>query len=97
MSTIAALIVIVIIIVALAIAYLVVVDQRTQRLQERVGPEYDRAVDEAGSRRAAATPLRERREDETSQDVTPGAASELEGQTDEGSAAAAAEDTQPDR
>lgn len=45
--------------------------RRRRRLRERFGPEYDRTVDEAGSRRAAERDLGEREKRHDSLDIKP--------------------------
>jgi hypothetical protein len=63
-----AIIVIVIIaaVIVLAALYLAMRSRRTDRLQDRFGPEYDRTVEETGGRRAAESELaaREKRREE---------------------------------
>ena len=49
-----------VVIAVLAIAWFALNSRRRQGLQERFGPEYDRAVETSGDRRAAESQLRER-------------------------------------
>ncbi|WP_418960797.1 hypothetical protein [Streptomyces tritici] len=59
-------------VVILLIAVAVVLDRRRRgRLREQFGPEYDRAVEEAGGRRAAERDLEEREKRHASLDLTP--------------------------
>ncbi|MFI8825068.1 hypothetical protein [Streptomyces sp. NPDC053431] len=59
-------------VVILLIAVAIVLDRRRRRrLQERFGDEYDRTVDEAGSRRAAERDLGEREKRHESLDIRP--------------------------
>jgi hypothetical protein len=53
--------IIVIVVVVLALAWLLARRARTQRLRKQFGPEYDRAVTDAGSRQAAEHELEDRR------------------------------------
>ena len=59
------LLIVVVAVVVVAALWLFARKQRTDRLQNRFGPEYERAVDEAGGQRQAETELvdRERRRD----------------------------------
>jgi hypothetical protein len=52
-----ALIVLVVLVVAAVVVWRAVSTRRTQHLRERFGPEYDRAADDAGSRRRAEAEL----------------------------------------
>jgi hypothetical protein len=49
-----------VVLVVLAVAYVASTSRRRRGLQDRFGPEYDRTVDSADSRRAAESELRER-------------------------------------
>jgi hypothetical protein len=65
-----------VVLVVLAIAYVATTSRRRRGLQDRFGPEYDRTVDSADSRRAAESELREReqRHDELDiRELTPAA------------------------
>jgi len=65
-----------VVLVVLAIAYVATTSRRRRGLQDRFGPEYDRTVDTADSRRAAESELREReqRHDELDiRELTPAA------------------------
>jgi hypothetical protein len=53
--------IIVIVVVVLALAWLLARQMRTTRLRKQFGPEYDRAVTDAGSRQAAEHELEDRR------------------------------------
>ncbi len=57
---------IVVVLVVALVLWLVARRRRSERLRDRFGPEYERAVDDAGKRRAAESELeqRERRRDE---------------------------------
>ena len=60
-----AVVVLLIVVIALIVLGALLVSrrrQRSQRLRERFGPEYERTVDEAGNRRAAEKELAERQE-----------------------------------
>ena len=67
------------VIVAIAVAVMVVLlaalwfakSRRSTNLRDRFGPEYDRTVDEAGSRRSAERELRERERHYDSLDIRP--------------------------
>src|SRR5256885_9175834 len=52
--------IIVVVVVAVAVIAIVAAVGRRRRLQQRFGPEYDRAVEDAGSRRRAEAELAER-------------------------------------
>ena len=54
------LLVAIIVVVVLVLAWLLMRQRRTRRLQERFGPEYERAVSDAGSRQAAEQELQDR-------------------------------------
>ncbi|MFD7445421.1 hypothetical protein [Streptomyces sp. NPDC059909] len=60
---------VVVVLAALAVAALLLM--RHRRLRERFGPEYDRAVEETGSRRAAERDLSEREKRHDSLDIRP--------------------------
>jgi hypothetical protein len=62
MTTTAVLVIIVGIIVVAAIAFFMLQRQRSDRLRQRFGPEYDRAVCESGSTRRAESQLHQREE-----------------------------------
>jgi cytoskeletal protein RodZ len=53
--------IIVIAVIVLALAWLLMRQQRTARLRKQFGPEYERAVSESGSRQAAEAELEDRR------------------------------------
>lgn len=55
-------IVAVIVVAAVASAFYIAREKRTQRLREQFGPEYDRSMDRAGTRRDAESELRAREE-----------------------------------
>lgn len=71
MSIVIGVIAAVVVIAAVLGALLVVSRQRRQRLQGQFGPEYDRAVQESGSRRAAERDLSERASRHESLDLRP--------------------------
>ena len=58
-------------VVVAALAVAVALTLRSRRLRERFGPEYDRMVEDAGSRRAAEHELRAREKRHDSLDITP--------------------------
>lgn len=71
-STIALIVVIVVVVALLAAAaWYVTRRQRTRRLSERFGPEYDRAVEGADSRREAEAELTERERRRQELDIVP--------------------------
>jgi hypothetical protein len=53
--------IIVIVVIVLALAWILMRQQRTARLRKQFGPEYERAVSESGSRQAAEAELEDRR------------------------------------
>jgi hypothetical protein len=53
--------IIVIVVIVLVLVWVLVRQQRTARLRKQFGPEYERAVNEAGSRQAAEAELEDRR------------------------------------
>jgi hypothetical protein len=53
--------IIVIVVIVLALAWVLMRQQRTARLRKQFGPEYERTVNEAGSRQAAEAELEDRR------------------------------------
>lgn len=63
--------IIVIVVVVLALAWLLGRRMRTTRLRKRFGPEYDRAVGDAGSRQAAEHELEDRQARRDKLDVVP--------------------------
>lgn len=63
--------IIVIVVVVLALAWLLGRRMRTTRLRKRFGPEYDRAVGDAGSRRAAEHDLEDRQARRDNLEVVP--------------------------
>jgi hypothetical protein len=71
MSTGAIVAIVVVVIVVVAVAVVMTVMNRRHRLQERFGPEYDRAVTEHGSRREAEAELSERERHVRELDIKP--------------------------
>ncbi len=63
--------IVIVVLVLVALGLLVGRRRRTQRLQERFGPEYERTVVEAGDRRAAESELLERQAHRDKLDVVP--------------------------
>jgi len=61
----------VIVVLLLVVGLLVYRQRRSTQLREGFGPEYDRALDEHGDRRAAESELLERRERRRSYDIKP--------------------------
>jgi hypothetical protein len=64
-------VVIVVLLVVLAVGYLVQTQNRRRQLQDRFGPEYDRAVQESESRKEAEEELRAREERLARLDIRP--------------------------
>lgn len=71
MSTTVIIVIVVVVIVVLALVALLVQMQRRRHLRERFGPEYDRAVDEGSSRRAAERELANRERRHQKLDIRP--------------------------
>ena len=71
------------VLVILAAAWLVLQRRRSTQLREGFGPEYERTVQESGSRREAEAELRERRERREEMDIRPLAPSARERYADE--------------
>src|SRR5690242_5467379 len=63
--------IIVVVVVAVAVIAIVAAAARRRRLQQRFGPEYDRAVADAGSRRLAEAELSEREKRVKELDIRP--------------------------
>ncbi|APE25377.1 MULTISPECIES: hypothetical protein [Streptomyces] len=70
-GTILAIVIPVAVLILLIVAAFALDRRRRRRLRERFGPEYDRTVDEAGSRRAAERDLGEREKRHDSLDIKP--------------------------
>jgi hypothetical protein len=70
-SAVVAIVVVAAVVAVIAVAASVWSARRRRRLQERFGPEYDRAVAGSDSRRAAVRELREREERHDELDLTP--------------------------
>jgi FtsZ-interacting cell division protein ZipA len=59
------------VVLLVALAFFASRRRRTRRLQDRFGPEYDRTVEQAGSRRAAESELEERTQRRERLDILP--------------------------
>lgn len=70
-STTSVVLVVVALLVVAAIVVVAVLAKRRKQLQERFGPEYDRAVDRAGGRRPAEQELQERAKRREQLDIRP--------------------------
>ncbi|MFF0558143.1 hypothetical protein [Streptomyces sp. NPDC004266] len=70
-GTILAIVIPVVVVIALIVLAVALDRRRRRRLRERFGPEYDRAVDDAGSRRAAEHDLGAREKRHEALDIKP--------------------------
>lgn len=64
-------VVLAVLIISGGVAYLIALKRRTAALRERFGPEYDRTLQGAGSRREAETELRQREETHSQLQIRP--------------------------
>jgi len=71
MDTVVIIVVIVVALLVVAVTAYLVQKRRSDQLQQRFGPEYDRTIEESGDRRAAERDLRERERRHSELDIQP--------------------------